>query len=232
MKKNQLLGSILLISVISINAQVGIGTTNPQEALHVAGDISSIRIDGFNANNNLVNDATKNVLVTVDENGTLLLRPSALSRFNQLDGILPSAVVVETKDELGIQTGVLYSTQMTPTTDVLLKISYQVGTKITRHGSPDQKIDQNHQSKLFGTRLLINNNQIYGDHSRTITSDDKYFDGIVYLNSSVMVKLEANTTYTIDLIGYVHNSDEDDSGIRASYGLNGINDYIQFFEIN
>lgn len=55
--KNQYL-SILLYTSIGFS-QVGIGTTNPQEQLHIAGNTSTIRIEGLSNANNPLNDGEK-----------------------------------------------------------------------------------------------------------------------------------------------------------------------------
>lgn len=55
-------------------AQVGIGTLNPQEDLHVAGSTSTIRIEKLNATNSpLYNDGVNLAPVYVDGNGDLVL---------------------------------------------------------------------------------------------------------------------------------------------------------------
>jgi hypothetical protein len=45
-----------------------------------------------------------------------------------------------------------------------------------------------------------------------------------------LVFLEANTTKTNELVGYLRNSEETSYGIRATYGGNGNNDGLQFLE--
>lgn len=56
-----------------LNAQVGIGTTNPQQELHIAGANSTIRIEGLNAVNNINNDGVNAAPVMVNANGDLIL---------------------------------------------------------------------------------------------------------------------------------------------------------------
>ena len=55
-------------------AQVGIGTTNPQKELHIAGASSTIRIENLNTTNSAAfNDGVKISPVFVDGNGDLTL---------------------------------------------------------------------------------------------------------------------------------------------------------------
>lgn len=58
-----------------IFSQVGIGTSDPLEALHVAGSNSTIRIESLNSVNNPQNDGIKNAKVYVNSNGDLTLTP-------------------------------------------------------------------------------------------------------------------------------------------------------------
>jgi len=44
-----------LFCVISLSAQIGVGTITPQQELHVAGPTSTIRVDGLNDTNNAAN---------------------------------------------------------------------------------------------------------------------------------------------------------------------------------
>lgn len=73
MKKNYIV--ILLLTSTILNAQVGIGTSNPQEDLHIAGNNSTIRIESLNNVNNPLNDGLKNARVFIDSNGELTLTP-------------------------------------------------------------------------------------------------------------------------------------------------------------
>jgi hypothetical protein len=78
MRIHKLLPFLILLTANCIYAQVGINTTSPQEALHVAGDITSnIKIEGLNAINNLNNLGIGNsTRVYVDGEGDLTLASS------------------------------------------------------------------------------------------------------------------------------------------------------------
>ena len=54
-------------------SQVGIGTINPQQELHIAGDNSTIRIESLNSVNSTYNDGVKLAPSFVDGNGNLSL---------------------------------------------------------------------------------------------------------------------------------------------------------------
>ena len=70
-------------------SQVGIGTTNPQEELHVTGNTSTIRIEGLNITNNPLNDGVKNARVYVSGNGNLTLAPPNYVAGGSGNGNLP-----------------------------------------------------------------------------------------------------------------------------------------------
>lgn len=76
---------IIFLALIFMNiesyAQVGIGTTDPQESLHVAGTTSTIRIEGLDVINNTLNQGPgKLTPVFVDNKGNFtLVKPSYTS---------------------------------------------------------------------------------------------------------------------------------------------------------
>lgn len=72
--KNFYIICILLLASLDSFAQVGIGTINPQEDLHIAGTISTIRIESLNSTNNATyNDGLKPAPAYVDGNGDITL---------------------------------------------------------------------------------------------------------------------------------------------------------------
>jgi hypothetical protein len=75
MKKN-IIYFFLLFSCFSFS-QIGIGTNNPQQDLHVAGATSTIRIESLNSiNEPALNDGTKLAPLYVNANGDFTLDPT------------------------------------------------------------------------------------------------------------------------------------------------------------
>lgn len=71
---------LLLVLTIPSFSQVGIGTTTPQQDLHVAGSTSTIRIEGLDAINNPLNNGTELIPVYVTNRGNFTLqKPSYIS---------------------------------------------------------------------------------------------------------------------------------------------------------
>lgn len=75
--------TLYILSLLFTNlmvSQVGIGTDNPQQELHIAGATSTIRIESLNSiNEPILNDGTKLAPVFVNGNGDLTLNPSGWS---------------------------------------------------------------------------------------------------------------------------------------------------------
>ncbi|MBE9575679.1 hypothetical protein [Flavobacterium proteolyticum] len=85
---------ILLCSSIGFS-QVGIGTTNPQEELHLTGTTSTIRIEGLSTANNPLNDGVKNARVYVTGNGNLTLTPPSYVAGGSGNGNLPINFLID-----------------------------------------------------------------------------------------------------------------------------------------
>lgn len=68
---------LLFISPLFSFSQIGIGTTNPQADLHIAGNTSTIRIESLSAlNSPLYNDGIKPAPAYVTANGDITINPS------------------------------------------------------------------------------------------------------------------------------------------------------------
>jgi hypothetical protein len=66
MKK--LITLVLLFTTLITFSQVGIGTTNPQETLHVSGNASTVRVDGLSSTGTVTGTPTSNVSVSTNGN--------------------------------------------------------------------------------------------------------------------------------------------------------------------
>jgi hypothetical protein len=223
---------LMLVSTASYS-QVGIGTTEPQETLHVAGESSTIRIEGLDSNNNTENNGSRTPLA-VDALGNMVLGRSSThsGRFQEYTNILSTPIYTETGVKYGSSASVLYTITINPEPEDRLIIAYyQVSVVITEEGEATKKLSKNHEAKLYGARIRVNNSVHYANDSNTFTSDNKYWESNPdFLSGQALIFLAANTTHTIDIVGYVRNSD-DSSGLRATFGGAGQNDRVQIFEM-
>lgn len=141
--KYLILMSMTLLA-ISTTAQVGIGTTTPQEELHIAGNNSTIRIEKLNATNNpTYNNGTNLAPLFVDGNGDFTLGngtgPSGQVPLNFLidvpnfipDDPLTLGVntgTVVNNDDLGqtYETGLITTVSITVPQDAIIEVKYGV----------------------------------------------------------------------------------------------------------
>lgn len=75
--------------------QVGIQTTTPQEALHIAGNSSTIRIESLNSVNNPLNNGVTNARLYVDAKGNFTLTPSNYTAGGSGNGNLPINFLID-----------------------------------------------------------------------------------------------------------------------------------------
>lgn len=81
--------NILLLTSFSF-AQVGIGTTNPQQDLHIAGTTSTIRIESLNSvNEPILNDSAKLAPAYVTPEGDITIYPSGYTSGSSTGNLEP-----------------------------------------------------------------------------------------------------------------------------------------------
>jgi len=106
---NNLYFFLILFLVSSLSnmtfGQVGINTTNPQQDLHVAGNNSTIRIDGLNSTNNPNNNGNANLSVNAD--GDLTVRQT-FEVIENSNNIIGTPIAVQTTNTAGLNEQELY----------------------------------------------------------------------------------------------------------------------------
>ncbi len=188
---------VLFIStlIVSISfAQVGIGTTNPLDMLHIAGDT---RIDGLNNINPLNNGVYTKVYA--DSNGKLVLGAEASEAIieDQID-ILPVAVGV-----LRGNSRVLYAKTFDVEYTRLVKISSTIS--LAYYQNIDEDGITNGMNRITGSILKLNGNEISEDRDDYSNYGGSYYDIMVGYNylKNYREMLLTPGTYTLELSVFV-----------------------------
>ena len=119
---------IFLLVVFTSFSQVGIGTKNPDEALHIAGIDATIRLEGLSSVNNVSNDGADLIPTLVDTDGTVLLNPlgagSPHNYITDASTVFASTVTVVANLGISSTTTNIYNYNITLTTRSFLEIKY------------------------------------------------------------------------------------------------------------
>jgi len=188
---------LLALSITGvINAQVGIGTTNPLDMLHVAGET---RIDGLNTSNPLNNGVLTKVYV--DNNGRLVLGADAVESVieNQTD-IIPFPIGLSNTDP----ETVLHTETFVIDYPRLVRISSSIS--LTYYRNWFYTPITNGMNRLTGSVLRLNGVEISEDRDDYTNngSDFTIMTGYNYLKNYREILLPAGT-YTIELSVFVAN---------------------------
>lgn len=220
MTKSQFKNIILLLFIClqTSFSQVGIGTTNPLDKLHVAGNTSTIRIDGLSSTNNPNNNALNPSSVYVDENGALTLAgpltDSSMPEDNS-STFVPIQVNIDTNSSGNFTQSTLYSTSITLTQNSLIEIVYQIGVNIVKRTTGGPIDDGN--PRQYGTALIIEGNILgYSSECYTSSGNGTILSGTFFLNGNGYTQLSPGT-YGIDLIGFVSGGSK---SCRGEFGGN------------
>lgn len=113
--------------------QVGIGTTNPQASLHIAGNKSTVRIDALNVDNNALNDGTKLAPTYIEKNGEITLSPSGtgISSIQIIDASSAfSERVVATNNNAPKTITNIYLYEITLPSETFIEVKYSLSFNI------------------------------------------------------------------------------------------------------
>lgn len=185
MRKTTLLILCLFVG-LAMNAQVGIGTSSPEEALHISGSNSTIRVDGLNSGNNNRNHGGASMYnVMVDANGSIGL--GQMSGELSSDSNISTPVIVQTTANSGLNSGELYKKNFTLSQRALVVITYYVALDFGSY---------NGLTKIDDGRAKVAHNYFYlGDGTTANTTKSYGMSSVVYSN----VNCDAAT-------GYIYNS--------------------------
>ena len=188
----------LLISSISFS-QVGIGTTTPQETLHVNG---TTRVQSLDNTNPLSNGVSTNV--KADANGTLILENKTAANTLLINdtNILPFPVGLETNNQGNLVTSVIYST--TITVDYPRLVEFTSGISVNMYRRSNYSTITDGHARLVGCALLVNGNVRDEDREMYVNHDDSetIITGYLYLKNTTKMFLNAGV-HTVDIRVFV-----------------------------
>jgi hypothetical protein len=205
-----------------MNAQVGIGTSNPLEALHIAGTSSSIRVDGLNSGNNSKNlGGTSMYNVVVDANGSLALgnQSGELSS----DSNIATPVAVQTTAMSGLNSAELYKKNFTITQRALVVITYYVALDFSSYNGltkiDDGRAKVAHNYFYLGDGTTADITKSYGMTSVAYSNVNcDAATGYLYNSRSMTIALNPGT-YSVHLQGAVFGGNLNaDAAFRVSFG--------------
>ncbi len=216
-KKSVILIFFSIVTCFIIQAQVGIGTTNPQQELHIVGDgTETIRVDGLGITNSANNYGVNTSLpVHVDANGNMLIPNSpamAEFAFNGQD-IISGDIYVPTGPQ-GQASGVvqLYQTpSFTLTQPALVMVTYSMSAVVWNRAGTIAVDDG--KPKVVNTFFYIGNGSTpdtsisYGrsslNHSNFApTSGNWITNGYFYSTAVDSIYLPAGT-YSVHLNAFI-----------------------------
>ena len=228
---------------ISTTGFVGIGTTNPQEVLHIANNGATIRIDEFNAvKNPIKNNGIDLVPLAVDADGNMVLGDNVFLSDITTDisaaagTFLSPTVFVDTVDGTGncfcdaetYNSGLLSTINFSLTKETLIEINTSVAVSMYNKGGSSVITDS--MNRLYGIAVYVNGSRLFNDADSHTSGDSgalaaltTYNVGYYNVGGNGFLILPAGN-HTIDLYGYVAGVSVDTgigyiySGARAVFG--------------
>lgn len=221
--KNSIIICLLMLSSISMGwSQVGIGTTDPQEALHIAGSNSTIRVEGLNsANNNKNLGGASMYNVMVDSEGELTLGnlSGEISSAPQFE----AAVAVQSGSNSELNSSQLYQKEFTLTQRALVVITYYVSMDFRNYDGTanvdDGRAKIAHNYFYLGNGTTPDTTKTYGMTSAVYSNSNcDTATGFVYNSRSTTITLEPGT-YSVHLNGAVYGGGiTPDAAFRVLFG--------------
>lgn len=216
MKKNYILLFCFFSAITYAQVSgVGVGTTNPQQVLHLAGATGTVRVDGLNTTNNTYNagGVDKTYPLYVNSNGDLTL---ALATFQNSDGtdalttstpLIATTLTMAASPSLGVQRLQILPLTITVNRPAVLEIKYSISFDVL--ATAVTKIKDVYARRVSNYYTLDDNTATarrYGQASKCYFNFNQDIvlpnaaQGTMFNSSTTYVNLAAGT-HTIRLYG-------------------------------
>lgn len=191
---------------IALQAQtgaVGIGTSNPQQKLHLDKSVGTLRIEGLDKNNNPYNggnlDPAGSYPLYADSNGILTLNLETLANSNGLDAIdhmsIPTASIkLTTGDTDGKVEATFFTYTITVTRNATLEVKYSLSFDVFQTDVPLTMIRDGGARRISTYYTLDSGTRRYGQASKC------------YMNRNINNPAPFLSTDRIGATGQLYNS--------------------------
>jgi len=212
-------GSIFFIFLFSqiCWAQVGINTTNPQQALDIAGTTGTLRVESLNSTNNSYNggdvngdlDFTNDTFpLYIDENGNFTLELKTIEGSEDLDAFddttLPTTTANLTTGDADGEVSVNIKTYTITTSRAsMLEVKYALSFDVYLNSGYTTITDN--LSRRIQTHIIVTGQtREYGAGAKNYTSgSSNSVTGTFYNSSTAYITLPSAGTYDVTFVGTV-----------------------------
>ncbi len=214
------------------HAQVGIGTTNPQQDLHIAGNSSTIRIEGLNSTNNVNNNGIDNPVIKVNPDGDLILEPAVNAMTidaSDADTFMATPVVLS--DNIGeLTSAVAYTANITLTKQTLVEITFWTACDLY-NGDGTNTIEDG-RVRLYGgvvTHVGTGTDVVYSANNYTnTTSIGTVTTGFFTIGGNGYINLPPGN-HSFELLVFASGGENTNNGNSDGYTVTfGANAYNRF----
>nr|WP_294938246.1 hypothetical protein [uncultured Flavobacterium sp.] len=203
MRKLYLLSALLLCNFLLAQSGVGIGTTDPQQKLHLHKSVGTVRVESLDKDNSEYNGGNSDLTATyplyVDSNGVLSLSLETLSNSNGLDAIdnatIPTSTIKLTSaDADGKVEAIFFTYDITVARPSILEIKYSVSFEVYQTDTPLTMIRDTGARRVSTYYTLDNLTRKYGQASKC------------YMNNNINNPAPFNASEKMGAVGTMYNS--------------------------